>query len=226
MASRTATILGIAVLTAGLISGCGGMEENPLNVNGAPQPKPAVADAPGTEVIPASLGEDPLQLGANGAKLCSVQPALGYQEYTVLIHNETLESFTVDDVSLGSPSGVTLNSAEVTPANRGGHGTHDMEDGTVMGGGGEHTDAHGSGEMADLGDPADMPQNVFFTEPVPAVGYEIATLEYLNVVVSVSLDDDADRGTSDYVEIDYSTADGSFTGKHPLAITMDRDSCA
>ncbi|WP_019483871.1 hypothetical protein [Arthrobacter sp. TB 23] len=222
MASRTATILGSSVLAVGLISGCGGMEENPLNVNGA-SPEQAVADASETEVIAASLGEDPLQLGVNGAKLCSVQPALGYQEYTVLIHNETLESFTIDDVSLGSPSGVTLNSAEVTPANRGGHGTHGMEDGTVMGGGDEHTEAHGSGDMADMGD---MPQNVFFTEPVPAVGYEISTLEYLNVVVSVSLDDDADRGTSEYVEIDYSTADGSFTGKHPLVITMDQDSCA
>ncbi|GAA1133674.1 hypothetical protein [Arthrobacter flavus] len=222
MARRTATILGMSVLAVGLISGCGGMEDNPLNVNGAP-PEQAIAGGSGTDVIAASLGEDPLQLGVNGAKLCSVQPALGYQEYTVLIHNETLESFTIDDVSLGSPAGVTLNSAEVTPANRGGHGTHGMEDGTVMGGGEEHTEAHGSGEMADM---ADMPENVFFTEPVPAVGYEISTLEYLNVVVSVSLDDDADRGTSDYVEIDYSTADGSFTGKHPLAITMDQDSCA
>ncbi|WP_026551664.1 hypothetical protein [Arthrobacter sp. H20] len=225
MVSRTATILGISVITAGLISGCGGMEENPLNVNGAPESAQGVtvADAPDAVVVPAPPSEDPLQLGANGAKLCSVEPALGYQEYTVLIHNETLESFTVDDVSLGSPSGVTMNSAEVTPANRGGHGTHGMADGTVMGGGGEHTSAHGAGEMAAM---EEMPENVFFTEPVPAIGYEISTLEYLNVVVSVSIDEGAERGTSEYVEIDYSTAEGSFTGQHPLAITMDRESCA
>lgn len=224
MVNRTAAMLGVSVITAALISGCGGMEENPLNVNSAPQPvqSAAVAGEPDTGVLAGALGEDPLQLGANGAKLCSVQPALGYQEYTVLIHNETLESFTVDDVSLGSPSGVTLNAAEVTPANRGGHGTHGMDDGTVMGGD-EHTGAHGAGEMADM---EDMPENVFFTEPVPAVGYEISTLEYLNVVVSVSLDEGVDRGTSEFIEIDYSTADGSFTGQHPLAITMDRDSCA
>ncbi|MHA7275310.1 hypothetical protein [Arthrobacter sp. HLT1-21] len=225
MLTRTATILGISVITAGLISGCGGVENNPLNVNSAPQPSQGanVAEAPAAGVVPASLGDDPLQLGANGAKLCSVEPALGYQEYTVLIHNETLESFTIDDVSLGSPSGVTLDSAEVTPANRGGHGTHGMADGTVMGGGDEHSGAHGADKMAAE---SDMPENVFFTEPVPAVGYEISTLEYLNVVVSVSLEEDAERGTSEFVEIDYSTADGSFTGQHPLSITIDSDSCA
>ena len=225
MVSRTATILGISVITAVLISGCGGMEDNPLNVNSSPQAVQGgnVAAGPDAGVVPASLGEDPLQLGANGAKLCSVEPALGYQEYTVLIHNETLESFTIDDVSLGEPSGVSLKSAEVTPANRGGHGTHGMADGTVMGGGDEHTGAHGAGEMAAE---SDTPKNVFFTEPVPAVGYDISTLEYLNVVVSVSLDEGADRGTSDFVEIDYSTTDGSFTGRHPLTITIDSDSCA
>ncbi|MHA7154841.1 hypothetical protein [Arthrobacter sp. TMN-50] len=225
MLGRTATIIGISVITAGLISGCGGMEDNPLNVNSAPQTVEGanVADTPDAGVVAASLGEDPLQLGANGAKLCSVEPALGYQEYTVLIHNETLESFTIDDVSLGSPSGVTLDSAEVTPANRGGHGTHGMADGTVMGGGDEHTGTHGAGKMAGE---KDMPENVFFTEPVPAVGYKISTLEYLNVVVSVSLDEGAERGSSEFVKIDYSTSEGSFTGQHPLAITIDSDSCA
>ena len=61
---------------------------------------------------------------------------------------------------------------------------------------------------------------------VPAAGYDIKTHDYVNVLVEVSIDENADRGSAAYVELDYSSEDRDYTAQHPLEIELTRDGCA
>lgn len=218
MVGRAGKAVFISITTAGLLCGCMVTEENPLNVN-AERGVEAGADAAPVSVT--DFGDDPLNLGENGASLCSVQLSAGYQEYTVLVHNETLETFTLQDVGLGSPENLNILSAEVTPANREGH-NHGGGEGDAAGGHAGHGDAVVPAETEE----AEEEQSTFLVEPVPAEGYEITTHEYINVVVTVALDEGAESGSSQHIEIDYSAGDQEFTGEHPLQIEMQRTSCA
>lgn len=214
MQGRTVKVFGTAIVTAFLLSGCMAVEENPLNVNtarGVPENISAV------EAIPEELGDDPLNLGKNGATLCSAQPAIGYQEFTVLIHNELLSTFTVDDVRLESAADLSLIKAEVSPANREGH--HKTA-------GGEEGAGHGTHSAEAAPAETEEPVKAGPVEPVPATGYGITTHEYVNLVVTVSIDEGTETGTAQGITVDYSTDGQEFTNTHPLVLTMDRESCA
>lgn len=211
----------VSVAAAGLLSGCMAVEENPLNVNTAEEvPANASLVQPQASDVPAALGEDPLQLGINGSKLCMVQPD-GFQEFTVLIHNQTLETFTLDDVRLGDGKNLTLISAEASPANREGHHGASGSDAAEPKSGG-HGEGHATGSASAEATKAPSTLSV---DPVPAVGYEISTLEYVNVVLAVSINDGADEGTAKNIEIDYSSADRTYEATHNLELQLGRESC-
>ena len=148
--------------------------------------------------------EDPLNVTANGAKLCSQQPPTGSSVFTILVHNATDEVFTLADVTLGSPEQLTLQSVQVTPANREGHHSSGDEDMDM--------DMEESEAPAPVG-------------PVPATDYEIKTHDYVNVLVEVSIDENADRGSAAYVELDYSSEDRDYTAQHPLEIELTKEGC-
>ncbi|SDI02366.1 hypothetical protein SAMN04488693_10599 [Arthrobacter subterraneus] len=226
MAVRSAALMGGAVLTALLASGCMAVEANPLDVNSPRMPENASAvQQPAT----ADVGDDPLNLAENGATLCSTQPGIGFQEFTVLVHNEALETFTLDDVTLKDPDGLTLVSAEVSPANREGHhkahgegdeGAEDGDDGGHGTHGAEPAPAAASITAPAAAEPAGP------VEPVPADGYAVSTHEYVNLVVAVSIAEGADAGTAQGVTVVYSTGGQEFTGTHPLVVELTRDGCA
>jgi hypothetical protein len=185
------------MLAALLMSGCMPVEENPLDVN-------------------------PLNLAENGGTLCYTQPDIGFQKFTVLVHNEALETFTLDDVTLKDPDGLTLLSAEVSPANREGHHkAHGDSDADA------DADAHGthSAEPAPA-TPSEAAAPAGPVEPVPAEGYNITTHEYINLVVAVSIADGADAGTAQGLTVAYSTGGQEFTGTHPLVVELERESCS
>ncbi|WP_216699769.1 hypothetical protein [Arthrobacter sp. H5] len=209
-------MFGTAIVTAFLLSGCMAVEENPLNVNtarGVPENVSAV------EAIPEDFGDDPLNLGKNGSTLCTAQPPIGYQEFTVLIHNELLSTFTVDDVRLESAEDLSLLKAEISTANRDGH--HKTQDGEEGAGHGTH-----SAEAAPAESESEEPVKAGPVEPVPATGYGITTHEYVNLVVSVSIAEGTESGTAQGITVDYSTDGQEFTNTHPLVLTMDRESCS
>ena len=217
MAVRSAALMGGALLTALLASGCMAVEANPLDVNSPRMQENASAvQQPAT----ADVGDDPLNLAENGATLCSTQPGIGFQEFTVLVHNEALETFTLDDVTLQDPDGLNLVSAEVSPANREGHhkahGGEDGDDG-----------AHGthSAEPAPAA-PSATASAAAPVDPVPADGYAVSTHEYVNLVVAVSIAEGADAGTAQGITVAYSTGGQGFTGTHPLVIELTREGCA
>lgn len=188
------------------------VEENPLNVN-SPRSQENVSAVQETVE---DFGDDPLNLAENGATLCATQPDIGYQEFTVLVHNEALETFTLDDVALKDPEGLTLVSAEVSTANRDGHHkAHGDDDGG----------AHGSHSAEPEAAPAEEAEPAGPVEPVPAEGYNITTHEYVNLVVAVSIADGVDSGTAQGVAVDYSTGGQTFTGTHPLILELDREGC-
>lgn len=209
MAARSAALAGGGILVALLTSGCMAVEENPLEVN-----SPRSQNVTAVQQTAEDFGDDPLNLAENGATLCSTQPDIGFQEFTVLVHNEALETFTLDDVSLQDPDNLTLVSAEVSPANRDGH--HKAHGGD----GGDHG-SH-SAEPAPETTEAKPTGPV---EPVPAEGYNITTHEYVNLVVAVSIADNADAGTAQGITVAYSTDGREFTGTHPLVVELDRESC-
>ncbi|WP_157359181.1 hypothetical protein [Arthrobacter sp. Soil782] len=214
MAVRSAALVGGALLAALFTSGCMAVEENPLDVN-SPRSQENVSAVQQTV---ADFGEDPLNLAENGATLCATQPDIGYQEFTVLVHNEALETFTLDDVTLQNPEGLTLVSAEVSTANREGHHkAHGEDDGGAHG---THSAEPAPAAPAETAEPAGP------VEPVPAEGYNITTHEYVNLVVAVSIADGVDGGTSQGVSVAYSASGQEFTGTHPLAIELNRESCA
>lgn len=214
MRVRSAVLAGGAMLAALLISGCMAVEENPLDVN-SPRSQENVSAVQETVQ---DFGDDPLNLAENGATLCATQPDIGFQEFTVLVHNEALETFTLDDVALQDPDGLTLLSAEVSTANRDGHHKGHSDDGG--GGHGTHSAEPAPAVPSETAEPAGP------VEPVPAEGYEITTHEYINLVVTVSIADGADAGTAQGVTVAYSTDGRQFSGTHPLVVQLDREGCA
>lgn len=221
MAVRSAALTGGALLTALLASGCTAVESNPLDVNSPrTQDNASAVQQPAT----ADVGDDPLNLDENGATLCSTQPGIGFQEFTVLVHNEALETFTLDDVTLQDPDGLTLVSAEVSPANREGHHkAHGGEDGDD---GGHGTHSAEPAPAAPSAPPSAAAEAAVPVEPVPADGYAVSTHEYINLVVAVSIAEGADAGTAQGITVAYSTGGQEFTGTHPLVIELTREGCA
>ncbi|WP_299168180.1 hypothetical protein [uncultured Arthrobacter sp.] len=213
MAVRSAARVGGVMLAALLTSGCMAVEANPLDVN-SPRSQGNVSAVQQTV---ANFGDDPLNLAENGATLCYTQPDIGFQEFTVLVHNEALETFTLDDVTLQDPENLTLVSAEVSPANRDGHHKAPADD---DGG------AHGthSAEPAPAA-PSESAEPAGPVEPVSAEGYNITTHEYVNLVVAVSIAEGADAGTAQGITVAYSTGGSEFTGTHPLVVELDREGC-
>ena len=88
---------------------------------------------------------------------------------------------------------------------------------------GEPSEAPESQAAESPGEESEAPAPV---GPVPATDYEIKTHDYVNVLVEVSIDENADRGSAAYVELDYSSEDRDYTAQHPLEIELTRDGCA
>ncbi|WP_162149081.1 hypothetical protein [Arthrobacter sp. H41] len=220
-------------LAMALMSGCAVTEDNPLDVNTARNAQgdagPAAdqdlggrgADGEpftGESAVDATflgenLGDDPLNVGADGAKLCGVQPEGGVLTYTVMLHNPTLQSFVFGDISLGSPDGITAVSADITPANREGHGNH-----------GAAPSAHEEHEEVPTPEPS--APSTFTVEPVPANGYLFEPDQHINIVVAVQLDDGVQRGTAENVLVNFSSPDRDYSVPHNLNITIDAETCA
>lgn len=219
MAVRRAALAAGAMIAALLASGCTAVEENPLDVNSPRSQESVTQKSVSNQMATTDFGDDPLNLAENGATLCYAQPDIGYQEFTVLVHNEALETFTLDDVSLQDPVDLTLVSTEVSPANRDGHHKAHGDDG-----GGEAHGTHGA-EPAPAA-PSAKAEPAGPVGPVPAEGYNITTHEYVNLVVAVSIADGADAGTAQGVTVAYSTGGEEFTGTHPLVVELDRESCS
>ncbi|WP_323960383.1 hypothetical protein GC088_02730 [Arthrobacter sp. JZ12] len=217
MGLRSTALAGSAVLMVLTACGCAPVEENPLDVNSPRIQQGSLQQSSSDTQAQPDIGEDPLNLADNGATLCYTQPDIGFQEFTVLLHNEALETFTLDDVTLEDSAGLTLKSAEVSPANREGHHKAHDDDG------GAGHEAHGSSAAPVT---AEVPAKAGPTEPVPAAGYAIGTHDYVNLVVRVSIADDADAGTAQGVTVAYSTGGREFTGTHPLVIKLEREGCA
>ncbi|MHA7146722.1 hypothetical protein ACX80U_18600 [Arthrobacter sp. TmT3-37] len=220
------------LVLAGGLTGCGAVEQNPLNVNSGQSEDQRAADASGAEGTPGNtagesaasfisedLDDDPLNIGVDGATLCGVQPKDSFLQYTIMLHNPTLETFTFDDISLGDAQGLTQVSAMIAPANREGHGNH----GAPAAGPSEHAPAaHG----APAPTPTASEPSTFTVEPVPAVGYQFEPDKHINIVVSVALEDNAQRGTADDVIVEFSSPGREFSVPHDLNITIDRTTCS
>lgn len=208
------------MLAALLVSGCMPIEENPLDVNSPRSQEKVSQQSVSNQQTTADFGEDPLNLAENGGTLCYTQPDIGFQKFTVLVHNEALETFTLDDVTLQDPEGLTLVSAEVSPANREGHHKAHGDADADAGAHGTHSAEPAPATPSESAAPAGP------VEPVPAEGYNITTHEYINLVVAVSIADGADAGTAQGLTVAYSTGDQEFTGTHPLVVELDRESCS
>lgn len=211
VAVRSAAVTGGAVLVALLASGCMAVEENPLNVNSPRSDQQNVSAVQTAE----DFGDDPLNLTENGASLCYTQPEIGFQEFTVLIHNESLETFSFEDVSLNTPEGLTLVKAEISTANREGHHKAHAEE--TDGGHGTHS--------AEPAPETPEPKPSGPVTPVPAEGYNITTHEYVNLVVAVSIAEGSDSGTAQGITVAYSTGGQDFIGTHPLVVELAREGC-
>jgi hypothetical protein len=218
------------VLIAG-VTGCGAVEQNPLNVNTGQGDDRSAADSSGEDSNPAdtageaaasfiseNLDEDPLNIRADGATLCGVQPKDSVLRYTIMLHNPTLETFTFDDITLGDAQGLTQVSAMVTPANREGHGNHGAPAGPS-----EHAS---TGHATPAPTPTASEPSTFMVEPVPAGGYQFEPDKHINIVVAVALEDGVQRGTADDVIVGFSSPSREFSVPHDLNITIDRTTCS
>lgn len=238
---RRRTCLGLSVIMVALIStGCGAVDENPLNVNGdrsstAPTTTPDAggSNAAGSEssastqesssngaLVGDQWGDDPLGIAKDGATLCGVQPETSLQQYTLLLHNPTLETFTFSDIGLGSPEGLSVVSVEVTPANKEGHGNHGAAPGAAP-----HAE-HEAVPSPTETEPEPEEPSTFEVEPVPAEGFVFESDAHIDIVVKVALDDEVDRGTAENVTVDFSSPTREYSAAHPLNITVDRTSCS
>lgn len=210
MSSSTGRVLLVSVVLVGVASGCsmvpGGTGNTP-SVNATSEQSQQAEDSPEQAESVDPADDDPLNVGVNGAKLCSKQPPTGSSTFTILVHNATDQVFTLGDVELGSPQQLTLQSVQVSPANREGH--HSSSDQTM--------DMDMDMEESEAPAPA---------EPVPATGFKIETHDYINVLVEVSIEENADSGTAAYVELDYSSADRDYTVQHPVEIELTKNGCA
>ncbi|MBG6226723.1 hypothetical protein IWX63_003325 [Arthrobacter sp. CAN_A2] len=160
-------------------------------------------------------GDDPLGVAKDGATLCGVQPEKSFQQYTLLLHNPTLETFTFSDIALGSPRGLSVVSVEVTPANKEGHGNHGAASGSAP---------HAEHEA--VPSPAETEPSTFEVDPVPVEGFVFEPDAHIDIVVEVALEETADRGTAENVAVQFSSPDREYSVAHPLNITVDRTSCS
>ncbi|WP_104118995.1 hypothetical protein [Arthrobacter sp. B1805] len=161
-------------------------------------------------------GDDPLGITKDGATLCGVQPEKSFQQYTLLLHNPTLETFTFTYVELGSPEGLSVVSAEVTPANKEGHGNHGAAPGP----------AHAEHEAVPSPAETEAEPSTFEVEPVPVEGFVFEPGAHIDIVVKVALEEAADRGTAENVAVGFSSPAREYSVAHPLNITVDRTSCS
>lgn len=223
------------LLIAGL-AGCGAAEEDPLNVNAASAnqqgsagqddsdiPLPSNSDAAQDDAatfISDSLDDDPLNIRADGATLCGVQPQDSLLQYTIMLHNPTLETFTFDSIDLVDAQGLRKVDVKVAPANREGHGNHGASPAQAS--------AHGTAghEATPTPSPTASEPSTFAVTPVPAIGYRFEPDQHINIVVSVALDDAVTRGTADDVLVGFSSAGRQFSVPHDLNITIDRTTCS
>ncbi|MBG6226746.1 hypothetical protein IWX63_003348 [Arthrobacter sp. CAN_A2] len=156
-------------------------------------------------------------IAKDGATLRGEQPEKSFQQYTLLLHNPTLETFTFSDVALGSPKGLSVVSVEVTPANKEGHGNHGAAPGSA---------SHAEHEA--VPSPADTkPEpSTFEVDPVPVEGFVFEPDAHIDIVVEVALEETVDRGTAENVAVQFSSPDRAYSVAHPLNITVDRTSCS
>lgn len=213
---RTVFPLAVALAASLALAGCGAVEEDPLGVNTSAggQTRPAAAETPrdGSQAAPVGndLGDDPLNVGINGARLCGVQPADSRLRYTVMLHNPTLETFTFGEMKLGNPEGLTVLSSMVQTANREGH--HHP---------GAETGAHGGHTAAPT--PTAAPEPI--GPPVPAEGYRFAPDEHINIIVTVELAEGVTHGSADNILVAFSSPERDYSVAHDLTIDVDAVSC-
>lgn len=179
----------------------------------APSAESSAGGVPAADV----WGDDPLGIAKDGATLCGVQPETSFQQYTLLLHNPTLETFTFSDITLGSPENLDVVSVDVTPANKEGHGNH----GAAPGSGG-----HAEHEAVPSPTETEPAPSTFEVEPVPVEGFVFEPDAHIDIVVKVALDETADRGTAENVAVQFSSPTREYSVAHPLNITVDRTSCS
>lgn len=198
-----------------LIGGCGATEENPLGVNSAgTEQEPPGTSAPRedrqADPVGANLGEDPLNVGLDGADLCGVQPQESRLRYTVMLHNPTLETFTFGEMALGDPQDLEIISSVVQTANREGH-------------------HHGGADVAAHEEHSAAPTPTATQEPigppVPAEGYLFEPDAHVNIIVTVELADGATNGTADNILVNFSSSEREYSVAHNLKIEVDATSC-
>ena len=198
-----------------LIGGCGAAEENPLGVNGAVTEQGSTESSvprDGSQADPVgNLGDDPLNVGLDGAELCGVQPQDSRLRYTVMLHNPTLETFTFGEMALGDAQGLDVISSMVQTANREGHN-------------------HGGAELESHEEHSAAPTPAATQEPigppVPAEGYRFEPDAHVNIIVTVELADGVTNGTADNILVNFSTPEREYSVAHNLKIEVDATSCA
>ncbi|MFC3298384.1 hypothetical protein FJV46_02370 [Arthrobacter agilis] len=211
-----AGLLAIALTASLALAACGGVEENPLGVNTpadtSPGPGEAAMPEDGTRAAPvgADLGDDPLDIGLDGAELCGVQPDDSRLRYTVMLHNPTLETFTFGEMALGNPQDLDVISSMVQTANREGH--HHPAAGD---------DAHEEHSAAPS--PTASPEPI--GPPEPAEGYQFVPDAHVNIIVTVELAEGATHGSADNILVAFSSPDRDYSVAHNLKIDVDATSC-
>lgn len=208
-----ATLL-VALGACLVLAGCGAVEEDPLGVNSAADWSAAGSDGAGAgqaDPVGAGLGDDPLNIGRDGAALCGVQPKESRLHYTVMLHNPTLEAFTLGEVRLGDPEDLTVVSTMVQTANREGH----HHGGAPEGGHDEH---------AATPAPTKAPEPI--GPPVEAEGYVFEPDAHLNIIVTVELAEGASHGSAENIMVAFANDERDFAVPHPLKIDVDAKSCA
>ncbi|WP_147394395.1 hypothetical protein [Arthrobacter cheniae] len=215
---RRHTAVFAVVVTASLaLAGCGSVEDNPLGVNtpAGDQAQPSGPTTPkdGSQADPVvnDLGDDPLNVGVDGAELCGVQPEDSRLRYTVMLHNPTLETFTLGEMTLGNPQGLDVLSSMVQTANREGH-HHPAAD----------TEAHETHTPTPT--PAATQEPI--GPPVPTAGYEFEPDAHVNIIVTVELAEGVTHGSADNILVAFSSPDRDFSVAHNLAIDVDATSCS
>ncbi len=214
------TLAAVALAGALALAGCGAVEENPLGVNTADgQAPPAAPGAPEAGNQAASvagglgdLGDDPLNVGIDGAELCGVQPDDSRLRYTVMLHNPTLETFTFGEMTLGDPQGLNILSSMVQTANREGHNHPGADAG-----------AHGGHSATPAPAPSAPPEPI--GPPVPAEGYRFAPDAHVNIIVTVELAEGVTHGSADNILVAFSTPERDYSVAHDLKIDVDATSC-
>ncbi len=215
------TLAAVALAGALALAGCGAVEETPLGVNPTDgQAAPATPGAPGvgSEAAsvaggPGDLGDDPLNVGIDGAELCGVQPDDSRLRYTVMLHNPTLETFTFGEMTLGDPKGLNILSSMVQTANREGHNHPGADAG-----------AHGGHSATPAPEPSAPAEPI--GPPVPAEGFRFAPDAHVNIIVTVELAEGVTHGSADNILVAFSAPERDYSVAHDLKIDVDATSCA